>query len=654
MTDIDFLIEENEKKPIEEPPRLISEYIDGLRIMPKGTPFPGPVDIYKAPYTIEIMDNMSPFSPIQEDSVMKGVQMCITWTAENIIGYWMKANPTEILYISATEGLLEIWSTKRLEPLIDSIGMRENIFAQAGHAKTRRTGDKIFSKEFVGGTLNMASAQSAGSLRSDSKRILIIDEMDGAPAQLRTGEGNYVDVAYGRTNAWGDRKKIIQFSTPTTFENSLIKIRYELGDQRKFFVPCPFCGKYQILEFKRLHPDTKAGILQNVYYQCEFCTDVFFNHHKSEFLKKGRWEPTTTSTAKFRVSRQIGSIYSPVGMLSWIQLYQKYLDTQDDPDAMRSFVNLYEGLPYQEVGSRPPENIIELRGAYNSRSIPDGVLYLVIGMDVQRGSKNDDTKPARLEMEVLGIGPGYRTWSIEYKVFLGKTDDAFDGAWENLNEWAMEGGLNYERNDGMKFTPSLIFIDSGDGKYVDVVYRFCSRWTNTFPIKGFGELTKRKKEKKEIGDEAGPNNFKRYRAARTERSGDVTFYEISTNHYKSIIYNALKITRQPIEPQRPGFCNFPFDYTKKYFEGLRAAEKRTDGSFHSGARADEPLDCRVYALCAADVFLDKKVYELREAAKASGMKSEMQLSQFNHRLVIDQLVKNTAIQKPGTRTYKLS
>ena len=390
MDDIEFLQSENSKKPTTLPPKLISQYIQDRRVMPLGSPIPGPVDIDKTPYTIEIMDCMSPYSPIQEIDIMKGHQAAITWAAENVIGYYMDANPATILYISAIQDLLDKWARKRLEPLIDSIGMREKIYAQTGNTKTRRTGDKTFSKEFIGGSLEMASAQSAGSLRSDSVRILILDELDGAPAQLQTGEGNYVDVAYARTSFFGIRKKVMRFSTPTTYENSIIFVQYQLGDQRVFLIPCPLCGKMQPLEFRNLRSDSKAGMLINAYYLCDYCGDAFFNNDKSKFLKKGRWEPTTKSSTKFRRSYHLNSLYSPIGAISWMELYQKYLDAQTTPDGMRSFTNLYLGLPFKEKGSRPKyENVIELRGGYKSKEIQDGILYLIVGIDVQRGSEKD-------------------------------------------------------------------------------------------------------------------------------------------------------------------------------------------------------------------------------------------------------------------------
>ena len=88
---------------------------------------------------------------------------------------------------------------------------------------------------------------------------------------------------------------------------------------------------------------------------------------------------------------------------------------------MRTFVNLQMGLPYKEMGTSPPlDKVIELKGGYRSREIPEGVLFLTCALDVQQGSKTDAKSPPRLEMEILGHGQEFRTWSIEYKVFTGR------------------------------------------------------------------------------------------------------------------------------------------------------------------------------------------------------------------------------------------
>lgn len=639
--DIDYLIGENAKKPVDEPTFNISEY-STKRILPPNTPFPGQWNNNLTPYSVEIMNNMSVFSPVRHTAVMKGAQLGLTAAAENIIAYWMDEHPADVLYVSATQSLLEGWAIKRLEPLIDSCGFRRKIYAQTENRLSRRSGDKLLSKQFVGGNLDMVSAQSASSLRADSKRVVICDEIDGAPVQLPTGEGNWMDVVFARTNAWGPRKKILSISTPTTFANSLINQLYEAGDRRQYYIPCPYCKEMQVLKFGNadsaygIKPERTAGVITGVYYECAKCHEAIRDYHKHDMLMRGEWRPSAVAVGTDKIrSYHLSALYSPVGMLSWAELWSRYEKALRTFDGMRSFVNLYLGKPFREAGARPDiSKVIELRGAYKSGTVPDDVLYLTMGLDVQRGSDRDSRHPARLEFEILGIGAGYRTWSISYNRIEGGVDDPDAGAWLKLTEFAENGGLVFRRPNGDQIGVSLIFMDSGYN--TDVVYRYVQSWTNTFACKGFSALKRRKNEQSDVVMVAGPPTFKRYRAAKM--SGDVILYEVSKSFFLSQLYHGLNIVRRDIDPQPPGFCDFPIDYDERYFKMLTVAERRSDGSFRipDGARA-EALDCRIYALCAGAVHLDFLLMDFKSAAKANGATAS-ELHKITHRTVIDLLV----------------
>lgn len=607
---------------------------------------------------------------------MKSVQSAVTFFAENIMMPWLAEWHAEVLYITGTEGLLKKW-TKRLEPCIDSCGLRGQITAQVTDKKTRQTGDKQLSKRFKGGGgLDMGSAQSPSSLRSDSKQILIIDEVDSAPEQLVTGEGNFVDVAGGRTEAFQWKKKIMRFSTPTTWERSLIFKLFNLGDQREYYVPCKRCGKHFYMEFKQLVPEFEKGQLKLAWLKCPHCDEPHFNSDKTEMLKLNNafWKPEAIPVSKYRRSYHISKYMVPVGLSTWTSIYQDYLKAKKaGPDGMRTFVNLQSGLPFKEIGVRPKlENVMELKGGYRSREVPDGVLFLTCALDVQQGSKTDAKSPPRLEMEILGHGQEFRTWSIEYKVFTGRIwrtdkssgemveikggaaeadkvdkklyeieydlgiENPYKGAYSEFHDWALKE-FTYTRADGMKFAPRIVFVDSGDPITMQAVYAFCRRpeWKNTFPIKGRGAI--KRQMKGETGDSADDNSMIKYRPHRAADTREIEFYNISTWHYKAHLFNNLTVKRVPFDPQSPHFCDFPQDYSEKYFKQLTANEKRTDGSFHDlPGQACEALDIRVYNLCAADVWLASRMVWYRKDMLAGQARRPVQKRRSQHE--IDEMI----------------
>jgi phage terminase large subunit GpA-like protein len=619
--DLAFLQQENQEMHSKAPKDRITEYIEGNRVLPPGTPMPGPYSFDINPYTREPSDHMAPSSPIQYIYIIKGVQITITTTlVENSVAYYIEELPAEQLLVSGTDDLLKEWMEIRAEPLIDSMNLRRLIKSQAKGDNNRKTGDTADKKMYSGGALHMGSARSAPGQRMKSKQIVYIDEADSAPKELKTGEGNYVGVLEGRQVTYGRRKKMVVLSTPTTFEESVVYPLYQSGDQRHYYMPCPHtdCGAELTLLWEGFRADlTEDGKIISVWYECPHCEQKIYNHHKSEMLPSGRWVAHEKSRDKFTISYYIPAFLSPLGMLTWTEIYQKYLEALEDPSRMPSFVNLYCGLPYLEIGSRPNwKKVCKLRSTYKSREIPDGVLFLTMAMDVQQGSKAKKA-PARVEIEVLGHGAGYRTWSIEYIIVEGGIKDAFDGAWEKIHQMYSDGYFSYRRSDGMEFQPRLTFIDSGDGTEYTTVYEFTQRVQFCFPIKGFG-YKKIKDRKIDDKDHETVNNYRRYRAS-VQTSHGVTLYDISTNHYRNLVYRNIDLKRDPASKvQKPGFCEFPSDYTDTYFKQLTAAEKLPDNSYSKAGRDIEALDCRAYNLCAGEVFLDGHVAQLRAQKKQEG------------------------------------
>jgi phage terminase large subunit GpA-like protein len=632
--------------PTDPPPRHVSEYIQARRIMPTNTPFPGPVDLSRTQYAVEIMDCMSPHDPTQFVDVMSASQLVKSFILECICGYYMGACPAPILFMSGTEDLLSKWWDKRLEPLIDSLGIRDKMISPVENEKSRRTGDTSKRKLFHGGFLERGSAQAASSQRADSVRILLLDELDAAPPLLNTGEGFWDENAEARTKGWGNRRKVGAFSTATEFQSSTIYRRFLLGDQCEYLVPCPHCNKFQFLErgtergSHGLRVELKNGAVDFVYYLCDHCHDAIFENSKPWMIKSGRWEPKT-KPERLRRSFHLNSLLAPYGGFSWLDYWTSYQKAQRSPDGMRVFTNHQDGLPYVASGSRPKaEIVLENRGKYREGTVPPGVLYLTAFVDVQRGSKNDPENPPRLEMEVLGIGAGYRSWSIIYRRFDGMVDDPYAGSWEDLFQYIITTEFTYSRReDSFRFPVRLALIDSGDGEMSDIVYRFCNRLQNTFPSKGFKEIHQRKKEKP---DELTDSSFKRYRLSKLNE--EISLYEISTVYYKNQVYNNLKIRRQESGEQKPGFCDFPIDYGQHYFDMLTAEEKMADGSFDSKSRRNEALDCRVGCLCAADIWLDSEVLNYRTWAKQNKASSH-DILKITHRTVIDEMTRQTAIKR---------
>ena len=657
LPDNNFLKLQNDLLPDERPPLLISEYVENRRVLPPSSPFPGLWNNRVTPYMIEPINNLSPYSPVQITAMMKARKIGASTCFENAIAYYMDAVPSEILYSTATEALAKDWSKKKISHVIDSLGFRHKLISADNNAKSRATGDRMFCKEFIGGSLDIIAATSGMAKRALDKRVLIIDEVDGVAPLTTTGEGQWTDILIAHTDCWNERRKVGLFSSPTTDEESLISVYYEKGDKRAFLIPCPICGKDIELKFGDhstkwgLKWETKAGLLIDAYYVCEYCGDAFFNEEKDNFyslnpkckkhpekeLKLAHWEATRPTGDPTYRSYQINSLYSPNGMYSFTSVAKDWIEKEEQgADGMRSFINIRMGLPYKEETTRPSlKKTLEHRGAYSRGKVPPGVLFLTMACDVQRGSANNINNPARIECEIMGTGLGYKTWSIDYKVFKGSLNDPYDGAWEEMYQWIKSINGTFYSESGIGYQIKMIGIDCGDAEdgRAEKVYRFCERWSPfAYPVKGFAQLKARKNEKADI---PGAASFKKYRAAKIGTGGEYVL-EISTVYYKDTLYGRLNIEASADNPHPNGYCDFPADYSDEYFRQLTNSEKITGGGYKD-IKPCEALDCRVYNLCLSDAWLESQVKNIRDEALRKGADSTWVQMTINSRTVLDHL-----------------
>ena len=618
---------------------LISEFAAEHRTLPDTTPYPGPWDNSLTPQLVEPMNRLIPSSGFEELAFVKSVQAGATaGLLENWYAYIIKKAPGPILHVSANDKLLEKWTNKRFNPLIKSCGLEDYISAQFVLKGQRRSGNTAFSKEFPGGSLDLVTANAPGGLRQDSIRYIGFDEVEGYKETL-VKEGDPIEIALARASNWKHRKRVVYISTPGDELTSRIWPLFERGDRRHFHVPCPFCGTFQPLEWgdkesqSGMYWETKAGLLDGttIGYFCTKCRDLIRESHKYVMMNNGHWEAHAKTQQPRFTSYHMNNLINL--MRTWESIILKYLKDKDDPEKYKAFVNLELGLPSKETGTKPKLVAdIRTRSSYKIGEVPKGVLFLTCGVDVQQGSKDNKDFPPRLEMEFLGNGKGFRTWSIDYKIFDGPIDDPYDGAWLKFTEWAEDTKLEFKRADGKLFKPVLTFIDSGQGQFTDVVYQFCSDWGNTIPCKGA--------KKEDIGlDELRSDTYRYYRL--TKIGGIQPLCLVHTNQYKRQVYNALNVKADE-KKIRPRFCSFPKGYTKRYFEQLTAAELLEDGSFRTPkGRRDESLSCRVYATAASHFWLDEQVKRIQNEMRSLGREENWIKQNIHMPYILNLMEKNS-------------
>lgn len=408
-----------------DPLLSVSAWADQHRMLSsKASAEPGRWRTSRTPYLREIMDCLSPASPIERVVFMKGAQIGGTEAGSCWIGYVIHHAPGPMMAVWPTVEMAKRNSKQRIDPLIEESPALAGLIAPA---RSRDAGNTILAKEFRGGVLVMTGANSAVGLRSMPVRYLFLDEVDGYPLDVE-GEGDAISLAEARTRTF-TRRKIFIVSTPTIAGASSIEREYEASDQRRYFVPCPHCAHTQWLRFEQLR--WERGRPETVVYICESCAAPIAEHHKTSMLEQGEWRATAPGngrTAGFHLS----SLYSPVGWRTWREIaaaWEGAVDkTTGSASAIKTFKNTELGETWVEDGEAPDwQQLLERREDYRIGTVPHGGLLLVGGADVQKD---------RIEVSVWAFGRGKEAWLIEHRVLMG--DTARDAVWTQLRAMLAE------------------------------------------------------------------------------------------------------------------------------------------------------------------------------------------------------------------------
>jgi phage terminase large subunit GpA-like protein len=166
-----------------DPLLTVSQWADRYRVLSqRASSEPGRWRTERTPYLREIMDCLSPASPVQRVALMKGAQIGGTECGNCWIGYVIHQAPGPMMAVAPTVELAKRNSKQRLDPLIEeSEVLRERVKER----RSRDSGNTVLSKEFPGGVLILTGANSAVGLRSMPARYLFLDEVDGTPATSR-------------------------------------------------------------------------------------------------------------------------------------------------------------------------------------------------------------------------------------------------------------------------------------------------------------------------------------------------------------------------------------------------------------------------------------------------------------------------------------
>ena len=559
----------------------VSEWADKYRkLSSKASAEAGQWRTERTPYLKEIMDTLSPHCPTQDVVFMKGAQVGGSESGFNWIGYVIDHSPGPMLMVQPTVDLAKRVSKQRIDPMIEECDVLKSKIKQS---RSRDCGNTQLSKEFPGGILLSAGANSASGLRSMPIRFLFMDEIDAYPLDI-DGEGSPIDLARARTRTFA-RKKIFLNSTPTIAGQSAIEKAFETSDRRYYNVPCPHCNHLQALKFSNLVWD--KGNPLSVQYACASCGAFIQEHQKTWMLANGKWiaENPDSKVAGFHLS----SLYSPVGWFSWSEIVDMWEKAQGDNEKLKTFINTILGETWKEKAELPEwQRVYGRRESYDINSVPGNVLFLTAAVDVQKD---------RLECEIKGWGRNKESWSIDYRIFSGDTSK--QEVWTNLDKVLDETWIH---PTGGEIQVKILAVDSGFNTQMVYDWAKDHAINRVMIVKGSSSTSPKSLLESSSLIELSKKGKK-------IKSG-LRLWNIGTSIAKSELYSWLKhdapTESQLIETGYPlGYCHYPH-YDESFFQGLTAEQlvsKKIKGFNHyyweKIRERNEPLDLHVYNRAAA-------------------------------------------------------
>jgi phage terminase large subunit GpA-like protein len=552
-------------KALKPPPKLtVSEWADAYRVLSsEAAAEPGKWSTSRAEYQRGMMDAVSDPS-IETIVLMTCAQVGKTELINNVVGYHIHQDPAPMLVVQPTLEMAQTWSKDRLSPCLRDTPV---LAGKVKDPRSRDSGNTTLHKSFAGGHVTACGANSPSSLASRPCRIILCDEVDRYPLSAGT-EGDPVSLAKKRSSTFWNRK-IILVSTPTEKGASRIEQAYDESDQRKYFVQCPDCDEYQVLKWSQVKWED-----QNPYssrYTCECCGTLWDDTARFRAIRYGEWRATSEAKGKI-AGFHLNGLYSP-----WTPLYEAvsdFMSSKRDPMRLKTWINTFLGETWEEQGDRIDEFDLIERCENWGKDLPEDVLLLTAGVDVQDN---------RLEVEIVGWGRGEESWSISYQTIYG--DPSTSELWARLDTVLQE-----------KFThPTLgemivrgACVDSG-GHYTQQVYNYARlrAGRRVFAIKGIGG------EGKPVAGRPTKNNI-----------GKINLFPVGVDTAKEIVYARLKM-----KEEGDGYCHFPIGRDEEYFRML-TAEKKVTKYFKGRPRMEwqkirtrnEALDCRVYATAALAIL----------------------------------------------------
>ena len=595
--------------------------------VPMGAGNSVPWDPLVAPYVIEPMNCLA---SREYDAVIfvgpartgKTIGLIDGWVIYNVI-----CDPADMLIIQMTEEKAREHSKKRLA----------RTFRVSPEVVSRLSPNKndnnVYDRTFLAGNYLKIGWPSVNIMSSSDYKCVALTDYDRFPEDI-DGEGDAFSLASKRTTTFmssgmtlvesspGRDVKDVKWrrtspheAPPTTGILSL----YNRGDRRRWYWPCPHCGEYfqpcgdVVAGFRDIADPVLAS--EAAYIQCPSCSGRILPEQKRELNGRGVWlrdgesinadgsrygDPRRSRIASFWMEGPAAAYQTLSQLVYKLLTAEQEYETTGSEETLKTVINTDWGLPYlprASMDQRKSELLEQRAEPVPSRSVPDGVNFLVATVDVQAG------RHRRFVVQVTGYGSRGERWIIDrYNITQSLRGDS-DGESQRIDpasypeDWDVLLTDVFHKSWPLASDPSqqmrlmAMAVDSGgeDG-VTDNAYKFWRRCRRDGLGKRIylfkGDSIRRAK----LITRTFPDNTGRT-GRRAQAAGDVPLWLLQTDALKDRVNNALWR-----DSPGPGYVHFPDWLGSWFYDELTYEERSSDGKWSKPGRgANEAFDLMVYA-----------------------------------------------------------
>jgi phage terminase large subunit GpA-like protein len=523
------------------------------------------------------MDAMSDVR-VRRVVLMTAAQVGKTFMQQALMAYYIANRPRPMLFVMPTAGKARVFMKTKLRPFLEA---HPKLLELTGPLTGTATNNTTNYVGFPAGFLRLGGAESRSDLTSDSIAVLMCDELDDWGKDAKGG-GSPLAMARSRGTTFWDFKEI-SVCTPKPLEESTIYPMYLEGSQEEWCASCPSCEALVPYSFERFDCDT----LLMACPECGSAHDQLdWQAQRHEFVPRN---PDETEIRSFNLN----TFAAP--WVKWRDIATRWREAHSMGEhGLKAFWQDVLGWPYQGSGEQvEPEGLLGRCEPY-AAECPEGVLFLTAGVDVQTN---------RLEVEVVGWGLGYESWSVAYHVLLGNPHHP--DTWSALDPILKK---HYQHEKGYKLRVARTFIDSG----------FLPHTVHSYvaPNKHLGISACKGSPIRSYPIVAAPTQ-KALDARKVRKS---PLFMVGGNEAKNYIFSYLNI-------QEPGagYCHFKLGMNDAVYFKQLTAEKRVKEGDHwvwknrARDKRNEAVDLRVYAFAAAKE-LDPNWQKLLETSQELAMR----------------------------------